>query len=98
MSDPRRVEKRFWAISTTSYSSLLGHHDDAGIDAVWITGLRSVSADLVDIPDEVSDDQARVVVRNRIVTITLAWVVEAATLSSPTGDVEMAEAGHGHRT
>src|SRR5947208_2225273 len=34
--EPRRVEKRFCAMSTTDVSSLLRHHDDARIDYVRI--------------------------------------------------------------
>src|SRR6266540_2853618 len=56
--EPRLVEKRFWAISTTSSSSLFGHHDDAGVDAAWITRFGPISADLVEIEDEVPHDEA----------------------------------------
>src|SRR6266545_3846344 len=96
-SEPRLVVNMFWAISTTSYSSLIGHHDHAGIEAAWITRFGSVSADCVDVPNEVPDDQARVAVRNRIVPIALTGVVEAITLSSPTRDVEVPKADDGHR-
>src|SRR5438445_9268150 len=96
-SEPRLVVNRFWAISTTSSSSLFRHHDHAGIDAVWITTDGSVAAHRVDVADEVSDDQAGVVVRDRVVSVALAGVVEAPTLAIPTSDVEVAEANDWHR-
>src|SRR5438132_11361899 len=96
-SEPRLVVNRFWAISTTSSSSLFRHHDHAGIDAVWITTDGSVAAHRVDVPNKVSDDQARIVVRNRIVAVPRTRVVEAATLPVPACDVEVAEADDWHR-
>src|SRR5438034_1784293 len=97
-SEPLRVVNRFWAISTTSNSSLFRHHEHAGIDAAWIARQSSVSAHRVDVPDEVSDDQACVVAWNRIVTVSLTGVVEAPALSVPTCDIEMTKTDDGHRT
>src|SRR5712691_8544725 len=97
-SEPRLVVNRFWAISTTSFSSLLSHHDHAGIEAAWITRRCSVSAKLVQVEDEVPHDEAGVVVRYRIVAFALAGVVEAHALPGPAGDVEMSESCDGYGT
>src|SRR6266550_6623414 len=95
-SEPRLVVKRFWAISTTSFSSLLSHHDHAGIDAVWITRCGSVSAELVEVEDEVADDEARVAVGNGVIALALARRSEAAPAAGVACDVEVAEPGHRH--
>src|SRR5215831_17912130 len=51
--EPRRVEKRLFAMSTTvCSSSLLRHHDDACVDAVRIARLRAGPAQPVDVSDE----------------------------------------------
>src|SRR5437667_12212341 len=97
-SEPLRVVNRFWAISTTSSSSLFRHHEHAGVDAVRVASHRSVAAHRVDVPDEVSDDQACVVAWNRIVTVSLTGVVEAPALSVPTCGIEMTATDDGHRT
>src|SRR5439155_3947976 len=94
--EPRLVVNIFWAISTTSFSSLLSHHDHAGIEAAWITRHCSVSAKLVQVEDEVPHDEAGVVVRYRIVAVALAGVGEAAARSGPAGDVEMSESCDGY--
>src|SRR5919202_5191130 len=78
-------------MSTTYFSSLLGHHDDAGADAVGITCRRTGASNGVDVSDEVANDEAGVVVRHRIVAVALARVVEAAPLPCPAGDVKVAE-------
>src|SRR6266487_1434445 len=102
-SEPRLVVKRFWAISTTSNSSLFGHHDHAGTDAGWVTGFGSVSADLVEVKDEVADNEAGIVTRCSIVRMRagvagrragIAGIVEATTVPGVTRDVEVAETAY----
>src|SRR2546422_1299938 len=102
-SEPRRVENRFWAISTTSNSSLFGHHDHAGKEAAWITRSGPVSTDRVDESDEVADDESRIAVRHGIVRVKpwvvrrgsrLAWVFEAAPIPCVPRYIEMSKAGH----
>src|SRR5213080_1775895 len=104
-SEPRLVVKRFWAISTTSNSSLFRHHDDARIDAVWITRLAVVPAELAEVEDEMPDDQACVVVRRSIVRMWAvvvrrrAWVariVEATAVAGVTGDIKVSESCDRH--
>ena len=43
-------------------------------------------------------DQARVVIRHRVVAVALAGVVEAPALPGPAGDVEMSESSDGYGT
>src|SRR6266508_1178743 len=65
-NEPRLVEKRFWAISTTRASSLLGHDWDAVAEARGVARDRAPSAvQPVDVLDEVSGD--RPFVRDRVV-------------------------------
>ena len=66
-------------------------------DAVRVARLRARPAQRVDVSDEVTDDESRVVIRDRIIAIALTWVVEAAALSKPPGDVEVSETDHGNR-
>src|SRR5438552_17612578 len=89
-SDPRLVVNMFLAISTTSNSSLFRHHDHAGVDAVWVTRLAVVPAELAEVEDEVPNDETRVVIRRSIIWMCAvvvrgrAWVariVEATAIA-----------------
>src|SRR5439155_10577208 len=59
-SEPRLVEKRFWAISTTSSSSLLRHDGDTRPESAGAGIARRRAAagvELVDVLDEMADDR-----------------------------------------
>src|SRR2546423_12613387 len=83
---PALVETNFCANSTI-VPPLFGHHDDAVAEGVEVAeGWPSASAvESVDVLDEMPDDVAGIVVRDRVVAVSLAGIREAAALAGPPG-------------
>src|SRR6266498_79749 len=71
---------------------LSGQHRDAVAEGV----ASAAAVETVDVLNEMADDRPRVVVRDRVVAVALAWVVEPAPLSSPAGEVKGREGDHRH--
>src|SRR4051812_39722875 len=72
----------------------LSRHDgDTPADRGQIAGHAAVSTvvDRCDVLDEMADDRAGVVARDKVVALALAGVVKAVALTGPAGDVEESE-------
>src|SRR5215210_1898074 len=89
---PPRVDSIFCMTCTSDL--LIREHRDARLESALVAELIACAAVVQrgDVLDEVADDVSGVVVRNRVVTVSLARVPEAAALRSPAGDVEGPEA------
>src|SRR5215211_8274442 len=80
---PSRVDRIFLVSCMLSPSA--SHDRDAGIEGARITRRSAAAArvDRLDVLDEVTDDEARIVARHRVVAVALAGVGEVSALRGP---------------
>src|SRR5436189_5836615 len=91
-SVPSRVDRTFLMVCMTSSSSR--HERDAASERAEVARRTAAArAHVPDVLDEVADDVARVVARNRVVALALARVREPAARRGPACDVELGEGG-----